>query len=73
MYEILCLDCYKKYVGATSRSIDKRIFDPIKDFKRANVNNDLVKHNLETNHKYDFKGGKILVHIGEKNKQKHTK
>ena len=34
------------------------------------MNNDLVKHNLETNHNFDFEDFKMLVYIHNKKYQK---
>ena len=50
MYEIPSLDCYRKYVDETSRSLDKRIYKHKRDFKRADMKYGLVKNNLDTNH-----------------------
>ena len=47
-------------------SIDKWIYEHRKDFKRANINNSLIKHNLETNHNFNFKDSKMLVYIHKK-------
>ena len=65
-----CLNCYKKYVGETSYTINTQIYEHRRDLKRADLNNDLVKHNLETNHNFNFKDPKMLVYIYSK---KHWK
>ena len=39
-------------------------------FKRENMNNSLVKHNLETNPNFNFKDSKMLVYIHYKKKRK---
>ena len=47
-YEIPCLHCSKEYVGETSHGINKQIYEHRRDLNRANINNSLIKHNLET-------------------------
>ena len=36
--------------------------------KKENINNSLVKHNLEANHGFNFKDFKMLVYIHNENK-----
>ena len=38
--------------------------------KKGNINNSLVKHNLETNHDSNFKDSKMLIYIDNKKHQK---
>ena len=52
-----------RYVGETSRSIDKRIYKNKRHLKRVYINNDIVKYNLEINHNFNFKDSKMLVYI----------
>ena len=61
--ESLCLDCNKRYVGETCLNIDERIYEHRKYLKRAGINNGLVKHNLETNHNFNFGDFRNLVYI----------
>ena len=44
----------KEYMGETS-CINKWIYEEKRDVKKADINNGLVKHNLETNHNFNFK------------------
>ena len=39
----------KKHVDETFRDINKRIYDQRRRFKKAGINNSLIKYNLETN------------------------
>ena len=41
-----------------------------KHFKRADINNSLVKLNLETNRYFDFKDSKMLIYIHYKKRRK---
>ena len=36
IYSIICTGCYKNYIGVTSRSIKKCIYEHIWDFKIGN-------------------------------------
>ena len=51
----LPLDCNEKFVGETSRNLQKRIYEHKRNLIKGNVNNSMVIQNLETNHKFDFK------------------
>ena len=66
VYEILCQDNNKKYMYVNLLSLNKRIYEHTRDLKRGNINNGLIKHNLETNHNFNFKDSKILVYICNK-------
>ena len=52
-------DCNKKYVGE-SRSLNKRIYEHIRDSKKE-TNNGLVKNNLEINDYFNFKGNQDVI------------
>ena len=54
------------YVDKTCRSFNKTIFVLKRDFKRADINNNLVKHNLETNPNFNLKASKMLVFVHNK-------
>ena len=60
LYEIPCLDCKKKNICVTLPIV---LLDEFmctkKNFKRADINNGLVKHNLETNLNFNFKDSKF--------------
>ena len=45
----------------------KTNLQPHKRLKKGNINNVLVKHNLETNHNFNFKDFKMLIYIHNKN------
>ena len=49
-------------MGVIFRSFNKQIYEHKRDFKRADINNSLVKNNLETNRNINFKGLKILIY-----------
>ena len=59
----------KKYVGENSRNLKKRIYEHIRDFKKGNISNCLVKHNLKSNN-FILKDFKMLVYIHNKKKVK---
>ena len=63
MNEILCLDCNKKFVGETCRSLNKRIYKHKRNLQKVDLNNSLIKHNLETNPDFNFENSKKLVYI----------
>ena len=48
----------------------KQIYEHMRYFKIADINNVLVKHNLETNHNFNFNDSKMLVNIQNKNTEK---
>ena len=66
VYAIQCLDSNKKYVVETSRKIRKLIYEHRRDLIKGNVNNSLVRCNLEINHNFNFKDFKMLVCIPNK-------
>ena len=41
-----------------------------RDLKRGDINNGFVKHNLETNHNFNFKNHKMLVYMYKKKRRK---
>ena len=47
----------------------KRIYKHKRDIKIGDKKNAFVKHNLETNHKFNFKDSKTLVNIHIKKAQ----
>ena len=51
MYKIPCLDCNKDYVGETCRY---QVLEHKRDLKKGNMNNGLVRDNLETNRNFNF-------------------
>ena len=61
--EIACLNCNIEYVCETSNSVKKQIEDYMRDLKKGNINNGLVRHNLETNNNFNFKEFKMLVYL----------
>ena len=53
----------KRYVVETCYRFYKRIYEHKRDIRRTDMNDGLVKYNLETNHSFDFKDSKLLVYI----------
>ena len=49
VHDIPYLDCNKKYMDETSCDFIKQIYKHIRDLKKGNIDNSLVKDNLETN------------------------
>ena len=52
--KISCLDYNKKYVSETWCSHEKRIYEWKRDFKKETEITVLFKHNVETNHNFNF-------------------
>ena len=48
----------------------KRIYGHIRDSTKGNINNGLVKHNLEINHNLNFQNSLILVYIHNEKRRK---
>ena len=51
--EIPCLDCNKS----------ERIYELMRDLKKENMNNGLIKHNLKTSHNFYFKDSNMFVYV----------
>ena len=60
VYDIPCWDCKKTYVGENSHNLKKQIYEYIKDSKKVNMYNGLVKHNLQTNHNFKLEDSRML-------------
>ena len=53
-------------MNETSCNMNKRIYEHRRDLKRVDINNGKVKHNLKTNHNFNFKVSNSLVNIRNK-------
>ena len=58
--KIRCQNCNKFYIRETSRNLNKRIYEHIKDFKT------IVPHNILTNNTLVFRNSAIFDFIYEK-------
>ena len=68
VYDISRMDCNKQYVGETLRVLKKWIHEHISDLKKkGNMNNRLVKLNLETRHNFNFNDSKMVPCTHNKN------
>ena len=54
VYRIPCNDCEKIYIGESRRKRDKRIFEHKTAIRKKDMNSDIVKHILNTQHTMDF-------------------
>ncbi|CAF2140345.1 unnamed protein product [Rotaria magnacalcarata] len=54
IYHIPCQNCEKVYIGETGRSRETRITEHLKAIKKKDINSELVKHILNTNHTMNF-------------------
>ena len=60
----------KKYVWNISFNLINEFTNIIGILKKGNGKNEMIRHNLETNHSFNFKDSKMLVNIHNK---KHWK
>ena len=54
-------------MGEIYFNIDKWIYKHKRDLKRADLNNSLVTHDVETNQNFNFKDSKMLLYLQNKN------
>ena len=60
VYEILYLDCDKKNMWVNLIVSMNKFMSTQEILKKRDINNGLIKHNLETNPNFNFKDSKML-------------
>ena len=70
IYEVPCSSCSKCYVGETSRSLSKRLYEHQRAIILSDLRNALVQHQEEFGHDPDFEKAKLLMTIhGKRSRQ----
>ena len=60
VYEIPCKGCSKKYYGESGRGLETRIGEHKRAYKTLQLNNALVKHCWDNDHRVDWNNSKML-------------
>ena len=60
VYEIPCRNCDLKYFGETGRSLEIRTQEHKRDYDNMKMNNVLVKHSWERDHRIDWERAKLI-------------
>ena len=60
VYEIPCRNCDLKYFGETGRSLEIRTQEHKRDYDNMKMNNVLVKHSWERDHRIDWERTKLI-------------
>ena len=60
VYEVLCMDCSRSYIGEMERTLQKRLMEHKAAVRRGDTNNGIAVHAWDHQHRVDRENASVL-------------